>query len=378
MGEKETIRVLQVVPSMGHGGIEHFLMNLYRAVDKAKVQFDFMYRVPYECVFDKEIESMGGRIFRCVDPDRHPLRSGRYYRLFFKEHPEIKAVHEHRSGCDGFFGLMREAKRAGVPVRILHSHNSRKGWARNPIKDMTDSFNATRLDRFANTFVACSDVAATYLYGRCPKALSQCTIRPNAIDLSAFAFDSKRRVALREQYGIVDDALVIGHVGRFVPEKNQTFLLGVVGELRRAGVQAEALLLGEGPMRGEVEKRAAEFGVADFVHFAGIQEDTASYYCAMDVFCMPSLFEGLPVSCVEAQASGLPMVLSSGISHMADICGHTTFLNLNEDMAAWSGAVRDAVVNGRRKNSAALKAAGYGINETARKYEELYLARVFK
>lgn len=109
MTNGQPIRVLQVVPSMGHGGIEHFLMNLYRAIDKDKVQFDFMYRVPYECVFDKEIDAMGGRIFRCVDPDRHPVRSGRFYRSFFAEHPEFCAVHEHRSGCDGFFGLMRAA-----------------------------------------------------------------------------------------------------------------------------------------------------------------------------------------------------------------------------------------------------------------------------
>lgn len=104
MTNGQPIRVLQAVPSMGHGGIEHFLMNLYRAIDKDKVQFDFMYRVSYECVFDKEIDAMGGRIFRCVDPDRHPIRSGRFYRSFFAEHPEFCAVHEHRSGCDGFSG----------------------------------------------------------------------------------------------------------------------------------------------------------------------------------------------------------------------------------------------------------------------------------
>lgn len=113
---------------MGHGGIEHFLMNLYRTIDRNKIQFDFMYRVAYECVFDKEIESLGGRVFHCIDPDRHPISSRRSYRKFFKEHPEIRVVHEHRSGCDGFFGLMREACRSGVPVRIIHSQKQRM-WA---------------------------------------------------------------------------------------------------------------------------------------------------------------------------------------------------------------------------------------------------------
>lgn len=378
MTSGQPIRVLQAVPSMGHGGIEHFLMNLYRAIDKDKVQFDFMYRVPYACVFDKEIESMGGRIFRCIDPDRHPVRSGRYYREFFAEHPEVRAVHEHRSGCDGFFGLMRAAKRAGVPVRILHSHSSQKGWANNPVKDMTDAFNAPRLDGFANVFIACSDVAAQYLYGRCPKVLGECTVRPNAIDLGAFGFDPQARAAVRGRYGIVGDALVVGHVGRFVPEKNQAFLLNVVAGLRRAGVAAEALLLGDGPTRAEVENKAAELRIADAIHFAGIQEDTASHYSAMDVFCMPSLFEGLPVSCVEAQASGLPMVLSAGISRMADICGHAAFLDLGEGAKAWDEAVREAAKGGRRENTPTLKAAGYGIDGAAREYEELYLGEVSK
>lgn len=372
MTSGQPIRVLQALPSMGHGGIEHFLMNLYRAIDKDKVQFDFMYRVPYECVFDKEIESMGGRIFRCVDPDRHPMRSGRYYRVFFAEHPEVRAVHEHRSGCDGFFGLMREAKRAGVPVRILHSHNSQKGWANNPIKGVTDAFNASRLDSFANVFIACSDLAAEYLYNRCAKASAECVIRPNAVDLDAFSFNPDTRAAVRGRYGISSDSLVIGHVGRFVAEKNQSFLVDVIRALRSEGVRAEALLLGDGPLRGEVEEKASLLDVGRYMHFAGIQGDTASHYSAMDTFCMPSLFEGLPVSCVEAQANGLPMVLSSGISHMADICGYTTFLGLDAGINAWCDALHSTAEDGRHNNRPSLVSAGYDIMETAKEYETLY------
>lgn len=376
MTSGEPIRVLQAVPSMGHGGIEHFLMNLYRSIDKDKVQFDFMYRVPYECVFDNEIEAMGGRIFRCVDPDRHPVKSGRFYREFFSGHPEVRAVHEHRSGCEGFFGLIREAKRAGVPIRILHSHSSQKGWANNPVKDLTDAFNAPRLDAFANTFAACSDVAATYLYGRCPKALDACVVRPNAINLDAFAFDLAARVDVREHYGIANDALVVGHVGRFVPEKNQAFIVDLVSKLRDKGMQAEALLLGDGPLRDEVSSKADFMGISKYVHFAGIQEDTASHYSAMDVFCMPSLFEGLPVSCVEAQACGLPIVLSTGISRMADICGHTAFLDLGESEESWCEAICAAAEGGRRDGTAALRAAGYDIDVAAQEFERLYLSGV--
>lgn len=373
MTNGQPIRVLQAVPSMGHGGIEHFLMNLYRTIDKDKVQFDFMYRVPYECVFDKEIEAMGGRIFRCADPDRHPVRSGRFYREFFAGHPEVRAVHEHRSGCEGFFGLIREAKRVGVPVRILHSHNSQKGWANNPVKDLTDAFNAPRLDTFANTFVACSDVAAAYLYGRCRKALDACVVYPNAIDLDAFTFDPTARIDVRDHFGIANEALVIGHVGRFVPEKNQAFIVDVVSWLRSKGILADALLLGDGSLRDEVLSKADSMGISQYVHFAGIQEDTASHYSAMDVFCMPSLFEGLPVSCVEAQANGLPMVLSTGVTKQADICGHTYFLNLDDGAEIWADQILKCATDGRAINKSALCKAGYDISELAVRYERLYI-----
>ena len=371
------IRVLQVVPSMGHGGIEHFLMNLYRAIDKTKVQFDFMYRVPYECVFDSEIIAQGGRIFRCVDPDRHPLRASRFYRRIFLEHPEIKAIHEHRAGCDGFFGAMREAKRCNVPVRILHSHSSRKGWSHNPIKDVTDGFNAKRLDAFANVFIACSDVAAEYLYSRCFRAANECVIKPNAIDISSFAFSLESRAKVRQLLNIPEDALVIGHVGRFVSEKNQSFLLDVVLTLRMNGIPAEVLFLGEGVTLNEMNQKAVELNIADIVHFVGVQEDTSPFYSAMDVFCMPSLFEGLPVSCVEAQANGLPMVLSAGISQMANICGHTTYMDLNEGATNWGTVICKSASEGRSNNYQKLREAGYDVAAAAKEFEGLYLNGAF-
>lgn len=365
------IRVLQVVPSMGHGGIEHFLMNLYRAIDRERVQFDFMYRVAYDCVFDEEIRSLGGRIFRCVDPDRHPVRSRGFYRRFFAEHPEVRAVHEHRSGCDGFLGAMREARRADVPVRAFHSHNSQKGWTRNPVKDVTDAFNAPRLDKIANMFIACSDVAADYLYGRCPAARSACMVAPNAIDLRSFAYDEKAGAEVREDWGISVDTLVIGHVGRFVPEKNQAFLVEILASLRGGGVDAELLLLGDGPTRQDIAAKAEGLSVTEHVHFAGLQADTAPFYSAMDVFCMPSLFEGLPVSCVEAQAAGLPMVLSMGVTRQADICGHASFLDLDQGVDPWVLAI-EAAVDDRRDANGALRVAGYDMVDAARRFERLY------
>ena len=372
MRNDDPIRVLQVIPSMNHGGIEHFIMNLYRAIDKTKVQFDFMYRVPYECAFDSEIASLGGRIYRCVDPDRHPLKSARLYRRFLFKHPEIVAVHEHRSGCDGFFGLMREAERIGIPVRILHSHTSQKGWKHNPIKDVTDAFNAPRLDKFVNVFLACSDLAATHLYNRCSVAMSQCTVKPNAIELKSFTYVPELRTKVRQQMNISDNGLVIGHVGRFVAEKNHTFLLDIIHELHKKGISAEALLIGNGALQSVVKEKALALGIEDYVHFAGIQENTAPFYSAMDVYCMPSVFEGLPVSCIEAQANGLPMLLSTGISRMADICGHASFMTLNDGATRWADAILSVASGGRYEAQDLLATAGYDISELSKWYIRLY------
>ena len=267
---------------------------------------------------------------------------------------------------------MRAAKKARVPVRIIHSHSSQKPWDSDPIKEVTNAFNASRLDSFANYFIACSDVAARHLYGRCSKAMEKCVISPNAIDLDAFAFDNDARGEIRSRYGIQDDSLVIGHVGRFVPLKNQSMLIDFLANLRSQGACAELLLIGDGPSRSDVEEKARVTGVSPYVHFAGIQEDTSPYYSAMDVFCMPSLFEGLPVSCVEAQANGLPMVLSNGISNMADICGHTEYIDIQEEPARWGEAVVSAFVSGRSKNYNVLSAAGYGVLELAKAIELLY------
>lgn len=369
----EPIRVLQSVPSMGHGGIEHFLMNLYRAIDKDRVQFDFVYRVAYDCVFDEEIRSLGGRIFRFPDPEYHPVASRKFYRRLLTEHPKIKVVHEHRSGCDGFFGLMREATRQGIPCCVIHSHSTRKGWLKNPVKDFTDAVNAPRLDKFANTFIACSDLAANYLFGRCPAALEASVVMPNAIDLEAFRFSEEASKRIRDAHGIAMDSLVIGHIGRFVPEKNQMFLLDVLARLRNRNVKTDLLLLGDGPMRAEVASRAESMGLKGCVHLVGNQSDTASFYSAMNVYCMPSLFEGLPVTCVEAQAAGVPMLLSSNITKMADICGHTTFLELEEGASAWADAVWQTFEKGKYNGQEALTKAGYDMRITAKRFEQLYL-----
>lgn len=382
------IRVLQSVSAMNHGGVEHFLMNVYRAIDRSKVQFDFLYRVGARCVFDDEIEALGGRIYRFQSPDAHPVAASRFYASLFKEHPEWSVIHEHRSHTGGFMGVLRAARRSCVSARVVHSHSSApsswRGAVGKAFERVTIPYNRSRLGAIATDYFACSDVAARWMYEQSNVGMEQVVVMPNGIDVARFSFDERRRRAARRELGFSDDEIVVGHVGRFSPEKNHLFLLEVFEKLAsqlssQGEPDARLLLVGDGPLFGEVKARAASLGVERQVVFAGLRDDTAPLYCAMDVLCMPSVHEGLPVSCVEAQASGLPLVLSTGVTREADLAGGAEFLDLEAGAEAWACALDQGVCRGRTADRSsgtkAVRESGYDIAQEAQWLQEFYLMK---
>lgn len=376
----EPIRVLQSVGAMNHGGIEHFIMNVYRKMDRSKVQFDFMERVNERCVFDDEIEAMGGRIFRCASPDRHPLRSGRFYRKFFANHPEYCIVHEHRSTLSGFLGFMRAASDEHVPTIIVHAHSSSLsswyGGLGNAVERITDKGNKRQISHIATDYFACSEAAKGWLFPPESGVADKVHLVPNGIDAVRFAFNEQDRDAVRRQFGIPEDAFVIGHVGRFSNEKNQTFLLDALASLHQ-NRSVYLLLLGAGSTKVEIEAKASKLGIGDRVVFAGLQDETWKFYSAMDVFCMPSLHEGLPVSAVEAQASGLPVLLSDGISQDADLGGDVEFKPLDDGPRSWGETLlaKHATPAERAKGVGTVTAAGYDVATVASELQKFYLER---
>ena len=197
---------------------------------------------------------------------------------------------------------------------------------------------------------------------------------PNGIDAARFAFNARDRVEIRALYGIPENAFVIGHVGRFCQEKNQEFLIGLLKTIP-AEMEGRLLLLGDGFLRDEIEKRASELGLRERVVFAGLQTETWKYYSAMDAFCMPSIHEGLPVSAVEAQASGLPLVLSENVSRDTDLGGVEAFLPINEGPDAWV----KTLINCRKdadKRALGVKLvadAGFDIDVAAEELQNFYL-----
>lgn len=283
------IHILQSVSNMDRGGIESMLMNYYRHLDRTRFQFDFLVNKKKPGFFDDEIRALGGRIFQSpgVAPQSYPayLRS---MQQLLAQHPEIKVLHAHNEAMQLF--ALEGAKKAGLPVRIAHAHNTRLPKdAKLPIKWFCKQF----IPGAATDYWACGREAGIYYFGQSAWDARGVTLR-NAIDLDRFGYRPQVRAKLRAEYGL-NDKLVVGCVARLMAQKNHTRLLDIFAALKKVRPDSCLLLVGEGELRAELEAKAARLGITQDVKFLGVQSDTSVWYQAMDVFVMPSLFEGLPV-----------------------------------------------------------------------------------
>lgn len=302
------------------GGVESVVMNYYRHIDRSKVQFDFLVDADSTRVPEEEIKALGGRVFR-IPPYQHPLRYRKeLVRLFREEHWPI--VHSHINTLSVF--PLSAAKKAGVPVRIAHSHSTMgKGeFAKNLMKlALRPLSNLYPTERFA-----CSEYAGKWLFGRD----ADFTVIPNAIELEKFRFDPVIRQGTRKELGIADDMFLIGHVGRFMPQKNQAFLVDVLAELLPQKSGTILAFVGDGPDRPDVQQHAQELGIGDHILFLGQRTDVNHLYQAFDAFCLPSRYEGLGMVAIEAQVAGCPCVLSDQVPHEADVSRQSAFIPIQE------------------------------------------------
>lgn len=374
----KVVRVLHSVAAMNMGGIENFVMNLYRTVDRSKVQFDFLYAVDEDCFFDSEILSLGGRIFKIQSPNKHPFAAMKFYNRIFKDNPEIKVLHEHSSGLTGSLATFKSAKAAGITKRAIHSHSSATplaGGLKGAVMRRNLDKNVTRIESLATDFFACSDKASEWMFPNATRHGIVTHIIKNGIDVNRFKFNEEERVRIREELGIAPDTFVIGNVARLANVKNQTFLVRILKSLIEK-IDAALLLVGEGPLRNSIEEEANRLGISDRVHLVGNQTDSAPFYSAMDLLCMPSLYEGLPFSCVEAQCNGLPLLLSDTISRDASFSERVVFQNLDNSLNDWSNQaiLLKTSLSDRASGSALTARAGFDINETAEFLQDYYLS----
>lgn len=375
MDSHEPIRVLHVVGRMDRGGIETMIMNLYRNIDRDKVQFDFLAHYGREAVYNEEIRSLGGVIYEmpALKDESHVY----YWRFFsyvmalhnfFKNH-HYKIIHGHMTNTASIY--LPIAKKYGVTTRIAHSHNTHgKSGMQGKITD----FLQKPIYRYATDWFACSKKAAYWFYPKEAVEAGKVTVVPNAVDAERFRFKPEVRHRMRKELG-VENSLVIGCVARFRPEKNHVFLLSVLKCLLRKRPDALLMFAGEGPCEEEVKQKAEELGIRDKVVFLGMRTDIPDVLQAMDVFALASLWEGLPVTGIEAQASGLYCVVSEGVTEEMDALEMVDFVSLDAPVEEWADRLIEAASYKREDTYEKMKSSGYDIHTTAPWLENFYLKK---
>ena len=354
------VRVLQIIDCMGTGGIQSFLMNIYRAIDREKIQFDFLVHRFFDNEYEKEIRELGGRIFQVPTRRLGIGKNRKALDKFFANNHDYCAVHMHTSSLTYITPLVY-AKKHGIAKRIIHSHNTKESGS--AIHTVLHAVNMLKIGKVATDYYACSDLAADWFYGKNTKLRKKSEIIPNAIDLSRFEYN----VAIREEYlekYELKNKLVIGHVGRFNKAKNHGFLIDVFNEFLKTHRNAVLLLVGDGATRTEIEEYVKSLGIEESVVFLGNSSDVSNIAQTFDLFILPSLHEGFPVTMVEAQAQGLQCLVSDTITKTANITGNVSFLPLDEPFNVWVTEMERLVNQGRNPQyMQSVKKSGYDIND---------------
>lgn len=342
--KNEPIRIAQIIGKWLGGGVEAVVMNYYRYIDKSKIQFDFICdndstNIPYE-----EIKSLGGRVI-LIPPYQKVFEYHKELKKVLKE-GNYKIVHSHINTLSVF--SLFAAKCSRVPVRIAHSHSTtnKKEKKKNLMKKFLRPFSKV----FATDYMCCSELAGRWLFGNKEYDKGNVYLLNNAIDIDKFKYDKKIREQVRNELNIKDSTLVIGHIGRFVEQKNHTFLIDIFNEIYKQNKNSVLLLAGQGPLQNAIKNKVTQLGLNDKVIFLGQRTDVNRLYQAFDAFVLPSLYEGLPVVGVEAQASGLLCIFSDDMTRETKILDTTVFITLLSAADTWANTILNKYEIFTRKN----------------------------
>ena len=364
----EPNRVLHVVPNMQAGGLETFIMNVYRKIDREKIQFDFLVHYKKCCFYDDEITKLGGRLFRLtVREDHNYIKYLRDLHAFFSSHSGYRIVHGHMPSLALIY--LAAAKKAGVEIRICHSHTTSSGKT---LKGLLKLLPVKAARLYANTYFACSAGAGWYLFGH-----GGFTVIPNGVDLALFEYNEKIRKRVRMKFHI-EDQFVVGHVGRFEEEKNHVFLIRVFAEIVMRKPDSVLFLVGTGSKIRQIERMVRELSLEDKVFFLGVRHDVYALYQAMDAFVLPSLHEAQPVVVIEAQAARLPVVVSAAVSQESTITDAFVRMPQNAPPTLWADTVIRSAQFDRSSFNVDITGNSYDINKTVETlfsfYTEIYQA----
>lgn len=382
MKMRNPIRVLHVLGGTNLGGAESRIMDLYRQMDKSRIQFDFLVHTDQEGYFDKEIEELGGRIFRVPRFRLYNYFSyKRAVRRFFEKNHGFQAVQGHITSTASIY--LPVAKKSGIPVTIAHARSA--GVDKGP-KGILTRILRKNLWKKADYLFTCSRIAGISVFGRKAVKEGKTIFIPNAIDCEAFAYDAEKRAEIRKELGLTEK-YVIGHVGRFHYAKNHEYLIRIFAALCSRKMKNKQvsekqrdyalILLGEGGKMQAVKDLAKELGIEDKVYFLGNHSNVNDYYQAMDYFVYPSRFEGLPGTVVEAQCSGLKCAMSDSICEEAAVTDLVHAMSIEEDPEKWADYIAATINYERRSHAKEMQKAGFDVHRQAEVMKEFYTAGQF-
>ncbi len=362
------IRIVHYIGSFELGGSQAMIMNVYRNIDREKLQFDFVVHDSRETTLTQEALAMGAKIYTCP---RYTLSTSRAYvkwwKQFICEHKEYKIVHSHVRSTAAI--VLKIAKKQGR-ITIAHSHSTSSGKG---IQALVKNLLQYRIRYVADYFMGCSQNAGEWLFGKKVCRSDRYFNIQNAIDAQSYAYDEEIAKRARAELGYTENDYVIGHVGRFSQPKNHAFLLEVFKALRERDEKYKLLLVGDGELRGDIERAVADKGLQDVVQMTGLRRDVQRLMMAMDLFLFPSKWEGLGMVLVEAQATGCPCLASTAVPQAAKVCELAEFMNLLCPPSEWADKIRSMNTIERRDRIADVRRCGFDVTDTSQWLQEFYL-----
>lgn len=330
------IKILQMGMTDNLGGIETYLINYYRNIDKNKIQFDFTNIYPNKLCFQDEMESMGAKIYKVSSYYKHPIKYIKEVKRIIKEN-NYNIVHCNMNSAAMLYPLIA-AKFAGARVIIAHSHNasSDKGF----VKMLLHNINKHFIPLFATDYVGCSKLAGSWFFSKRIINSDKFKVINNAIDVDNFKFNKELRIKKRNELGFNDDEIVLGHVGRFNKQKNQMFLVDLLNYIVSKNKKYKLILIGIGPLQENVKSRVKELNLENNVIFLNKRNDVNELMMAMDVFVLPSLYEGLPLVGIEAQTTGVPCLFSDSITNEVILNDNSKMISLKATKEEWNNNIK--------------------------------------
>lgn len=362
------LRIIHVLGGLNRGGAETMIMNLYRNIDRTKIQFDFIIHTDIEQEYEKEVLELGGRIYRFPKfLGKNYLSIRNRWKNFFLNHPEYKILHSHvRSYASVYIPI---AKKYGL-VTIIHSHSTSNGKG---ILAMAKNIMQFPLRYQSDYFFGCSKEAGEWLFGKRIINSDKYYMLPNAIDVEKFKFDSDKRVEIRAELGM-ENKFVIGTIGRLAEPKNHKFLIDVFEEIHKKNRETQLLIVGDGDLRMALQEQVKRLRLENSVIFIGSKGNVQDYYQAMDVFAFPSLWEGFGIVAIEAQCSGLRCVISEKVPTSVDMQIGLVEIASIKNKEEWCEKLLKRDRNRSRSSQIqAVKRSGYDVYESARKLQKFYI-----